>query len=139
MLKSCCVFLSVLLVVVLFGTQTLKFEGVGDSYCFYVGDDSSCCQIINVEVKNAEKIKRSLDGISGESFKTKKLSDVDKVIEDYDAKLQFSEQIGETTINYYYTDKLSYFKRIKGKKVNLQTARSNEVYTVGTPLIFGSF
>jgi hypothetical protein len=62
-----------------------------------------------------------------------------KQIINKNAHLVFSE-CGEWGVcEYYYSNKLSNYTIVKGKKVNIHIAYGKNSLTIGTPLIYGSF
>ena len=61
------------------------------------------------------------------------------LIDDLNAKEVFFEDIGDVKCVYYYTPNIRSYKIINGKKVNLQTAKRGEKYSVGCPMIFGGY
>ena len=64
---------------------------------------------------------------------------VSDLIDDLGAKEVFFEDLGDVLCVYYYSPRIRSFKTINGKKVNLQTAKRNEKYSVGCPMIFGGY
>ncbi len=62
-----------------------------------------------------------------------------EVIEKYDAKLMFLENVDGVTSYYFYSKKLPLKEVIKNKKVNLQVAVTKERVTIGSPIIYGGY
>ncbi len=62
-----------------------------------------------------------------------------EVMERFEARLVFTEEV-DGVVNYYcYSEKIKCSSLIKGKKINLHFAERGVAVKVGTPLIFGSF
>ena len=61
------------------------------------------------------------------------------LIEDLSATLVCKENLKEVTTYYFYSKSLSKCEIIKGQKVNLQIAVSQEKIVIGTPIIYGGY
>ncbi|MBO5926155.1 MAG: hypothetical protein J6Q38_01165 [Clostridia bacterium] len=73
-------------------------------------------------------------------YKAFKISyDYEKLIKNLNAKLVIKENLDGLTCFYYYSKKLPEVEIIKGKKVNLHIAVSNNRTVIGSPIIYGSF
>lgn len=75
---------------------------------------------------------------TGESVVLSESSDIDRIIELFDAKMVFKEEALGVTSRYYYSNKLPIYKYVNGKRVNLHINQS-DVITVGYPIIYGSY
>ena len=60
-------------------------------------------------------------------------------INELGAKYVFSEKGEEFYCKYYYTTQIKDYITINGYKINVHLSCGKGVYTVGTPIIFGSF
>lgn len=118
----------------------VKFGGATGNYSFYLGSASSTCEIVTVDAESADEVKKNLNNVCGESLSTTDGDYIRKKITEYGATFLFEENVDGTTVRYYYSPEIGGGKTVNGKKVNLQTAESeNGCYTIGTPLIFGGF
>ncbi len=61
------------------------------------------------------------------------------ILEKLSASFVMEENLGEIKSFYYYSDSISNFEIIKGKRVNLQIALSNEKIVIGSPIIYGGY
>lgn len=77
--------------------------------------------------------------IDGQSLYTENLSYVNDFLTEYDCRLVFSEVFDGLVVKYYYTPKISVYRSINGKKVNIQTADRDGGFTIGSPLIYGGY
>jgi hypothetical protein len=88
----------------------------------------------------SDKIFLLPSGKTGEEITLEKDKvSVRKIISDYNAKILMTERIEEGISVYAYSDKIPFFKRVFGKKINLHIFIGKSYLKVGTPLIFGSF
>jgi len=79
-------------------------------------------------------------GVKGESFQVKiKDFNLEKTLNDFSAKVLFTESIEDGVSYYAYSPKIRYKKQIKNKTVNMQIHFAKTTVTVGSPIIFGSF
>ena len=138
MLKRLALVVAVILAFSLVGEKSLIFNIEGD-YTFYLNSASSNAKIITVSYDDAKEIKKSLKNVCGESVTTTSKEEIEKEIQRLNAQLVFSEKVDNIIINYYYSDKISAYKTINGHKINLQTAINENIITIGSPIIFGSF
>jgi hypothetical protein len=139
MAKKLCLFLGVLLIFSLWQKPSTVFEAETGNYSFYIGNASSTCEIVTTTAANAKSLRKSLKNVCGESLQTQDGEAIDGEVERLKANLVFEEVANGIVLKYYYSDKISTYKSINGTKVNLQTANDNGLWTIGTPLIFGSF
>lgn len=116
------------------------FDGVDGAYTFYLNSASSNAKIITVPSNEAAKTKKRLNDLEGESVAYSAEYDYEqKLIKRYNAVEIMRETVGFTTNVYYYSDKISTFVYIKGKKVNLHVAYAEDCKSVGIPFIFGGY
>lgn len=87
------------------------------------------------------KMKKFYDfsDIDGQSLCTKNGEYVEKFLKENDCKLMFSETIDGLVVRYYYTPKISVYRSVNGKKVNIQTVKNKESFTIGSPMIYGGY
>ena len=112
-----------------------KFEGFAETYTVYRGAYSSFAQ------------KSIADGVSyyfsfdktGESCEIYGAADKDEIFKSMGAREVFSERVKEGVSFYGYTEKIPYFIRLNGNKINLHVFASESRTVVGTLLIYGSF
>ena len=69
----------------------------------------------------------------------KEVGDVEAILELYDAKILFIEEVCDTLSYYCYTEKWSDGITLDGATVNLHIAVNQTQCAVGTPIIFGGF
>lgn len=77
--------------------------------------------------------------IDGQSLCTENGGYVKSFLKDKGCKLMFTENIDGIVIKYYYTPKISVYRSINGKKVNIQTAENKGNFTIGSPMIYGGY
>ena len=94
------------------------FSGYTEKVEIYLGGSGSLSQIQTIDVKDYPYLKSFLD--------------------DFDAKVIFTESIDEGVSYYAYSPKIKERVNLNGKTINLQIFIGNSV-TVGAPLIYGSF
>ncbi len=138
MLKKFGVILSGLILI--FGIIAVNAQPIFSSYAndyeVYLHSDSSLAQI--KRVNKTEYL--FLQGVKGESVQIQANDfDLKNFLNDFNAKVQFTEGTNDSQIYYAYSPKLKNIKTVKGKKVNLQVVVAEERVVLGSPLIFGSF
>ena len=114
----------------------IKGEG---NHTFYFYSKSSNATIKTTTENSANYIlyfKNQLKGESVEFFSEKSALEY---ISKLNAEYVFSEKGDDFYCKYYYTDKIKDYITLNGRKVNLHLSYGGEVFTVGTPMIFGSF
>ncbi|MBR2385197.1 MAG: hypothetical protein IKA99_06310 [Clostridia bacterium] len=115
-----------------------KIKGEGN-HTFYLYNKSSQAIIKTLPEKHSQYFfyfKNSLKGESVEFFSQEKAL---KLLDDLNASYVFSEEGDTFNCQYYFSDKIDDFVIINGNKINLHFSYNGEVFTVGTPFIFGSF
>jgi hypothetical protein len=102
----------------------------------YLGYNSSASKIVSVK---GEKVKNFISK-KGEAIfiENEKLSPIE-VMERFNAKLIFIEQIEEGVSYYAYSKDIKYVKRIRGEKINLHVFIGEKGTKIGSPIIYGSF
>ncbi len=120
-------------------SANLMFEGIDGKYVFYTKTSVST-DFVYANSSNAQKIKKSLDCICGESvvfeYDEQTLNDC---LNKYKAKKLFTESGTDFKTTYYYSNKIPFYELIGGVKVNLQVAYSGEYCQIGSPMIYGGF
>ena len=113
-------------------------QGEGN-HTFYLYSKSSQATIKAIPEKSADKFiyfKNALKGESVEFFSEEKAL---FLINKLNAKFVFSEKGEDFYCKYYYTDNIKDYVILNGEKINLHLSYGKGVFTVGTPIIFGSF
>jgi hypothetical protein len=112
----------------------LLFQG-GENYTFYVGNNSSNCQIIYSDTPAITKL--TLDRLCGECayFESINASDL---IESLNAQVVFVEVVDDST-NYYCSAPLPYSISLYGKTINLHVCVKGDVVVAASPIIFGGY
>lgn len=77
--------------------------------------------------------------IDGQSVTTENEEFIREFLEKYECEKVFSETVSGIVVNYYYTPQIFAYRSINGLKVNVQTAKSGDNYTIGSPLIYGGY
>lgn len=87
------------------------------------------------------KIKKFYDyiDIDGQSLYTKNGDYVEKFLKENGCELMFSETVDGIVVEYYYTPKISVYRSINGRKVNIQTVKNEGNFTIGSPMIYGGY
>lgn len=118
-------------------SQTPKFLDGNGYYGVTVGKGSSG----RTEFFSTDEKYRfyRFSNISGQSLLTEDKNYVDNFLKDRDCKILFTETVDGIVLKYYYTPKISGYRSINGKKVNVQTAEKDGKFTLGTPLIYGGY
>ena len=114
-------------------------SGADGDYNLYFGTSSSQCRILSVDKGEYARGFYDRAGVKGISVNNVDGDFIKSEIEKLNAQLVFTEIVGGVVVKYYYSTKIPAYKRVNGKKVNLQTAESKDNYTIGSPLIFGGF
>lgn len=81
----------------------------------------------------------NIKNITGQSLSTQSKQYINDFLLEYDCVFVFEETVDNLVIKYYYTTKISAYRSINGKKINVQTCENNDYYTIGSPLIYGGF
>ena len=114
-------------------------SGADGDYNIYVGTASSQCAILSVGKEEYESGLYDRAGVTGISVNNVDGDYVKSEIDKLNARLVHTEIVGGVVVKYYYSTKIPAYKRVNGKKVNLQTAERSDNFTIGTPLIFGGY
>lgn len=148
----CLVIASILII----PNKTLVFADIGKlnnlgQYCFYVKGkyelnnclctNSGCGTIIQTNFKNAQKIKKEINNIQGESycFKVSDEEIINKILNLFNAVIVKQQELEDLKIVYGYSAKLDKFVTDEGEKINLQICKNGTNVTVGYPIILGSY
>ena len=115
-------------------------------YTLYTQNSSSNAALYTLTKEEYDKLL-FVGNLTGESlfldfFKVGKdyaLQTAKKQIINKNAHLVFSESGEWGVCEYYYSNKLSNYVIVRGKKVNIHIAYGKNSLTIGTPLIYGSF
>ena len=137
--KICLVFAALLAACALqINNKPLFSDSTGEIYA-YLGNASSQCEMICVSDEGVDGGMINGKKICGYCVMNVDSSYVEQKIKELNAQLVFSERVGDTDTKYYYSTKIPVYKRVNGKKVNLQTAETNGNNTIGSPMIFGGY
>ena len=138
MLKKFCYILAVALTLISLSYQSAKplFLGYAENFEVYLGDSSSVSKILTVS-KSDYPFINNLKGESVEIYRND--FDVDEFFNDYNAKIIFTERVGEIVSYYGYSKDVKYKKIINERAINLHVAVDGEKVKIGSPIIFGSF
>ena len=88
--------------------------------------------------ENDSETLRAIRGKKGEGIFTTE-DCAQRMITDFNAELVFEEEICGGKNFYYYSEKLPFSAKIKGKTVNLQIYCRGKAVKAGIPVIYGSF
>lgn len=116
--------------------KRLAFSG-GDSYCFYLGDTSKNCRVVDADRETAALKRLTLSGVCGESATFSTL-DVQSFIESVGGEILFTEEMSDS-VNYYCSARLPYSVTLYGQTVNLHVCVKDGGVTVASPIIFGGY
>ena len=114
----------------------LKGEG---KHVFYLYNKSSQATIKTLDENQSKSFIYFKNSLKGESVEFFSEDSALKFINDLEAEYVFCELGEDFSCKYYYTDKIENFVIINGNKINLHLSYGKDVYTVGSPIIFGSF
>ena len=114
----------------------LKGEG---NHTFYFYSKSSQATIKTFSEQQAKQHVYFKNCLKGESVEFFSEDNAKIFIDSLNAKYVFCEFGEDFSCKYYYTDKIQNYVILNGNKINLHLSYSKDVYTVGSPIIFGSF
>lgn len=135
-------------ILAVFSLMTFMFLQINTSPVFfdaestvtvYTNSKSSNCCFVFVSSDNYAEEFKSIKKVTGECIEGASREYIEKTLARLGAKKQFEQRIDNIKTTYYYSDKIKGYMLINGKKVNLQTAMSDNLNTIATPMIFGSF
>lgn len=116
--------------------ERLAFSG-GESYCFYLGDTSKNCRVVDTDRDCAALTRLTLSGVCGESATYSSL-DVNAFLESVGGEILFKEEMSDS-VNYYCSARLPYSVTLYGETVNLHVCVKDSGVTVASPIIFGGY
>lgn len=138
MFRSFCTIVCVsALTVMLNQTRTPVLNGLGVNE-FYLDSASSRCAIVSVNGDVLEKFSKLTDVTGEHAFKVE-IVEAENFLKEKNARLVFEERLPSLTVQYWYSEEISAYKSINGKKFNIHTAFDGSFYSVGTPMIYGGF
>ncbi len=114
------------------------FYDAKGEYAVCIGEGGSLSEINTFSTEEMEKFY-DFENVTAQSVRVYDLDYIDVIIKRYGFEKVFEEKVENISVCYYYSDKIPVYKSINGKKINLQTALGNQIYTIGTPMIYGSF
>ena len=121
-----------------FSSRTPVFYDATGSVTFYCNKKNSNCAFVTVN-SDYEQAFKTLRNVKGEYVENVNEEYVKKILARLNAKKQFTEVVDGVTCDYYYTPAIKDYVVISGKRVNLHSARRGGVYSIATPMIFGSY
>jgi|GEM_PF-1812151 len=110
-----------------------------DIVTLYLDSASSNCERITVSYEQYLNEYLSSGRVFGVCVERVDENFAIDIVERLSARPVFEEKLSGTVTKYYYSTKIPFYKRVNGKKVNLQVAESFGNFTVASPLIFGGF
>lgn len=116
--------------------RRLAFSG-SDSYCFYLGDTSKSCRVVDAHSDTAALKRLTLSGVCGESATYSSL-DVNAFLKSVGGEILFTEEMSDS-VNYYCSARLPYSVTLYGETVNLHVCVKESGVTVASPIIFGGY
>ena len=129
-------FIFIFLTISLDSGGNIKGEG---NHTFYLYDKSSNAVIKVMQEDDAKQFFYLKNNLKGESVEFFNENSALNLITQLNAQYVFSEKGENFYCKYYYTDEIKDHVTINGHKVNLHLSYGKDVYTIGTPIIFGSF
>lgn len=133
--------LSIILIVCIFCAfnyyrKPLFYNGEGwYTVCMGEGSSGKIEGFSTAEIENYYLYKN----IKGQSLTTRDKDYIDDFLKKYDCELLFTEEVEGVVTQYYYSPKISTYKPVNGKRVNVQTATRECFFTIGSPLIYGGY
>lgn len=135
-------------ILAVFSLMTFMFLQINTSPVFfdaestvtvYTNSKSSNCSFVFVSSDNYANEFKTIKRVTGECVEGASREYIEKTLVRLNAKKQFEEKVENIKTTYYYSDKIKGYMVVNGKKVNLQTAISDNNNTIATPMIFGSY
>lgn len=135
-------------IVAAFSLMTFFILGINSNPVFYDAEStvtvytdykSSNCSFVFVSSDDYATEFKKIKKVTGECVEGASIEYINKTLARLNAKKQFSEKVDNIVATYYYSDKIKGYMIVNGKKVNLQTAEGENLNTIATPMIFGSF
>ncbi|MBR2336728.1 MAG: hypothetical protein IKA61_02155 [Clostridia bacterium] len=109
------------------------------NHTFYLYSKSSSAKITTLPERDADSFIYLKGCLKGESVEFLSEQNALAFLNNLCAKLVFCETGEDFLCHYYYSEKISDYVIIRGQRVNLHLSCGKGVWTVGSPLIFGSF
>ena len=89
--------------------------------------------------QNAGELRQYFSRIDGESVTVNSRLNTKSVLRELNAKEVSRSTIGELSIVYAYSPRISTFITQNGKRINIQIATREDRTTIGLPVILGSY
>ena len=116
--------------------SAISFSG---NHTVYLYSPSSNCKMLELEYGKERSFICLKSSFKGESVVLDDIEDKALILDYYRACPVFFETVGEIENEYYYSDKISAYTTVNGKKVNVHISRTGGKVAVGIPFIFGSY
>lgn len=114
----------------------LKGEGI---HTFYLYSQSSSATIKTVPEDKTDHFIYFKNSLKGESVTFTNKEKAINLLKDLNANSIFIEQANDFYCEYFYSEKIDGYIMLNGQRINLHLSITNGLYTVGSPIIFGSF
>jgi len=118
--------------------QKLLFEN-GDYYIFYSGNSGSSSLMVTAEGVEALKVKSTIKDLSGESAYYLNVDKSAEILENFNAKVIFTQSISDIKNIYAYSEEIEDYIILNGQKINLHIAVTKDKTVAGSPIIFGGY
>ncbi len=115
-----------------------QLQGEGE-HTFYLYQKSSSAKIYTTSEEDAKNFIYFKKDLTGESVVFYNKENLLKLLSELNATLIFEENGEDFSCEYYFSPKLTNQIILRGNKINLHVCSRDGIFTVGTPLVFGSF
>ena len=136
MLRSIMAVLSAVLIAL-----TMHYENVftfgPNAAEYYLESASSSCGIENSDTILREPL--SVLFVKGGRVKGVTEEFVKEFLKSKNARDLFEEHVDGIASKYYYSSKISGYKVVNGKKINIHTVETEGGFSIGVPAVFGSY
>ena len=139
MLKTISVLTLSLISTVAVSLHTGSYIPFSGKHTVYLYSPSSNCEIVELEFGKENSFICLKSFFKGESVVLDDREDKSEIIDYYRACPVFFETVDEIENEYYYSEKISAYITVNGKKVNVHISETDGKIAVGIPFIFGSY
>ncbi len=130
--------LMIMLVLFLFALSCLRLNFQGEGELYSEPNSSSIRVNVSENQTGIEKIK-SILSVKAENVFVPSKCDLKEILFKYNARIVITERIGEITNYYCRAYSLGSGVYVNGRLINLHIAVADYGYTLGSPIICGSF
>ena len=116
----------------------LKLNFTGEGELYLNANSSSNGIVVDENQTGIEKLK-SIMSVKAENVFFDGKCDLEEILSKYNARIVMTESIGKITNYYCRAYSLGFGVYLKGRLVNLHIAVADYGFTIGTPIICGSF